>query len=462
MPISYDMPRTTSEPMAAEVLGALSHALDLVEGQLPGHAERTWLIARRIGQAAGLREAQLTSLFFACVLKDSGCSTNSSRIQRVFGGDEQIAKQKVKFVDWSNSLASVWYAINAIDPAERFPEKVRRLLRMAGKPGEFMDQVTADRCNRGADIASSLGFSADCADAIRTLDEHWDGHGSPSHLKGDQIPVLGRIVCLAQTMEVFAATYGPDIAYRVARKRSRRWFDPALVGAACSFEHDHEFWRQHRTHAESDGRATTMPTGAWQEVLAGTDGICNAFSSVVDAKSAFTAEHSNRVAAYAVGIARALGLGDDEQRELYRAGLLHDIGKLSVPNAILDKPSKLDDDEFARIKSHPRHSWEILNRVPAFERLAELASTHHERLDGHGYWQGLGAEQLDLSMRCLTAADVYDALTAARPYRGPMSGDEALAIMRRDEGKAFDPRCLAALERVPVDLSGPQVRAWAA
>lgn len=437
--------------MAAEVLGALSHALDLVEGQTPGHAERTWLIARRVGVAYGLGSQDLTSLYFACVLKDSGCSTNSSRIQRVFGGDEHVAKKKVKFVNWSNSLASAWYAIGAVNPAESFTEKLRRLLKMAGKPGDFMDEVTADRCNRGADIALELGFGTACAEAIRTLDEHWDGHGSPAHLQGDQIPVLGRIVCLAQTMEVFASTYGPEAAYQIARKRNRKWFDPALVRAACSFERDQSFWDAHQLHAQSEGGKVGMPPGAWEEIIAGVDRICQAFSTVVDAKSTFTAAHSHRVASYAVAIGTRLGLSLQEQVDLHRAGMLHDIGKLSVPNAILDKPGKLDEVEYARIKGHPKHSWEILRRIPTFERLAALASTHHERLDGRGYWQGLSGDQLDLGMRCLTAADVFDALTAERPYRGPMSREEALAIMRKDAGTAFDPRCLEALETVEPD-----------
>lgn len=459
-----------AEPTAGEVLGALSHALDLVEGQARGHAERTWLIARRIADALGCTDAERESLFFACVLKDSGCSTNSARLQQVFGGDETIAKRRVKFVNWSNPAASAVYAIRTVSPGGTWTEKFRRLLEMAGKPSNLMDEVTAERCSRGADIARSLGFGEDAATTIKNLDEHWDGAGSPEHRTHDQIPLLARILCLSQTMEVFAATYGPEAAYRVARKRNRRWFDPEVVKAAQSFAHDGPFWSAYARHLAGEAVAINPPQAALVRRTADTDRICAAFGTVVDAKSSFTSEHSNRVASYAVAIGRYLGLSAEELATLERAGMLHDVGKLAVPNSILDKPGRLDEQEFARIKEHPRHSWEVLRRVPAFERIAELSSAHHERLDGRGYWQGRDASVLCLATRCLTAADVFDALTADRPYRKAMSTEEALTIMRRDEGTAFDPRCLealAALEtapQVPLQLapSEPAAQPWAA
>lgn len=450
-----------AEPTAGEVLGALSHALDLVEGQARGHAERTWMIARRIAEALACPEAERESLFFASVLKDSGCSTNSARLHQVFGGDETIAKRRVKYVDWANPAASAFYAIRTVCPGGTWTEKFRRLLAMAGKPANLMDEVTAERCSRGADIARSLGFGEDAATTIKNLDEHWDGAGSPEHRTHDQIPLLARILCLSQTMEVFAATYGPEAAYRVARKRARRWFDPEVVKAAFSFAGDGPFWAAYARHLAGEPVAIDPPPAALVRRTADTDRICVAFGTVVDAKSTFTGEHSNRVASYAVGIGRMLDLPTEELATLERAGVLHDVGKLAVPNSILDKPGRLDDQEFARIKEHPRHSWEVLRRMPTFERIAELSSSHHERLDGRGYWQGKDASVLCTATRCLTAADVFDALTADRPYRQAMSPEDALAIMRRDEGTAFDPRCLEALAALQTP-STDQPMLWAA
>lgn len=140
------------------------------------------------------------------------------------------------------------------------------------------------------------------------------------------------------------------------------------------------------------------------------------------------------------------GFDQERLRTLRHAALLHDIGKLGIPNSILEKPGKLDDDEFARIKLHPQFSYEILRPIRAFERVAEIAAAHHERLDGRGYWRGLSADQLDLDMRILAVADVFDALSAERPYRGAMPMPEVFAILERESSTGLDPECVAMLK----------------
>ena len=121
-----------------------------------------------------------------------------------------------------------------------------------------------------------------------------------------------------------------------------------------------------------------------------------------------------------------------------RAGLLHDIGKLGVPTAVLEKPGKLTEEEFGRVRAHPTNTGRILGMIQGFDRVTEIAAAHHERLDGRGYHRGIGAEGLDLDMRILAVADVFDALSAARPYRGALEMSEVFAIMERDAGQALD------------------------
>jgi putative nucleotidyltransferase with HDIG domain len=177
------------------------------------------------------------------------------------------------------------------------------------------------------------------------------------------------------------------------------------------------------------------------------DEIASAFADVVDAKSPFTADHSRRVTLYADMIAEEMGFGAAHRRWLRRAGLLHDIGKLAVSNTILDKPGKPDEDEWRALRSHPGHGETILRRVAAFADIAPLAGQHHERLDGRGYPRGLQGEQICMETRILTVADVFDALSADRPYRAAMPIADALAILDRDTGTAFDATCVAALRR---------------
>ena len=177
------------------------------------------------------------------------------------------------------------------------------------------------------------------------------------------------------------------------------------------------------------------------------DDIAAAFAQVIDSKSPFTSGHSERVTLFTDMVAEELGVPLDRRRWLKRAALLHDIGKLGVSNAILDKPGKLDDAEWAAMKLHAAHSETILSRIAAFRDLAAVAGAHHERLDGKGYPRGLKGDQIALETRIITTADIFDALTADRPYRAAMPVSKALAIMSEMAGTAIDPDCLQALRR---------------
>ncbi len=130
---------------------------------------------------------------------------------------------------------------------------------------------------------------------------------------------------------------------------------------------------------------------------------------------------------------------------LRRAALLHDIGKLSVPNAILEKPAKLTHEEWRVVRDHPYYTFEILSRIPGFESLSAEAAAHHEKLDGSGYWRGWRAEQLSSFARILGVADIFDALRAKRPYRDSLPLEKVFAIMRADAPRAMDVPCLEAL-----------------
>jgi HD-GYP domain-containing protein (c-di-GMP phosphodiesterase class II) len=166
-------------------------------------------------------------------------------------------------------------------------------------------------------------------------------------------------------------------------------------------------------------------------------------------KDPSTAGHTRRVATLAVQIGESLGLAADRLRLLALGGLLHDMGKLGVPDDILNKPGKLDDDEYAVIRRHPGQGRELLNELGGFPPLVlSLVESHHERLDGLGYPHAAAAGEMELEVRILTVADVYDALTANRVYREAWTSERALALLDEDAGSAFDPHCVAALRGV--------------
>jgi HD-GYP domain-containing protein (c-di-GMP phosphodiesterase class II) len=151
-------------------------------------------------------------------------------------------------------------------------------------------------------------------------------------------------------------------------------------------------------------------------------------------------------------IAEELDLAPARRRWLKRAALLHDIGKLGVSNSILDKPGKLDPDEWAAMKMHAAHSETILSRITAFSELAVIAAAHHERLDGKGYPRGLKGDEIAFETRIITTADIFDALTADRPYRAAMPVSKALVTMADMVDTAVDRDCFAALRLALVNV----------
>jgi HD-GYP domain-containing protein (c-di-GMP phosphodiesterase class II) len=166
-------------------------------------------------------------------------------------------------------------------------------------------------------------------------------------------------------------------------------------------------------------------------------------------KDAYTEEHTRRVALRAVQVGEELGLAPGRLRTLAVGGLLHDIGKLAVPDEVLKKPGPLDADEYVVIQGHPEHGRRLLRELGGFaDGVLRLVHDHHERLDGSGYPEGLKAAQLDLDTRILAVCDVYDALISTRVYRAAWTAEKAMGLLFEQAGSAFDRRCVEALARV--------------
>jgi HD-GYP domain-containing protein (c-di-GMP phosphodiesterase class II) len=179
-------------------------------------------------------------------------------------------------------------------------------------------------------------------------------------------------------------------------------------------------------------------------------------------KDEYTERHTRRVALRAVQVGDELGLSRGRLRTLAIGGLVHDIGKLSIPDEILKKPGPLDDDEYAIVKQHSERGYRLLTEIGGFgEGVRDLVRDHHERLDGKGYPRGLSAGQLTLDARILAVCDVYDALISKRVYREAWSERNAIDYLRAEAGTAFDERCVEALARVvgrePARATGARV-----
>ncbi|MBI4887338.1 MAG: HD domain-containing protein [Acidobacteria bacterium] len=437
------------------VLSALSYALDLTEGQPLGHAARSCLLGMRVADQLELRPDQRSDLFYALLMKDAGCSSNAARVSQLFGGSDQRAKRGLWERDWRNWREKIAYAFEYTEPGGSVVERLRRFTTLALAGPSSQRELFEIRCDRGANIARALGVSEPTAVAIRSMDEHWDGGGYPEGLRRHEIPLYSRVIGLAQVAEIFCGLEGPEGALRVVNERRGRWFDPELARAFCALGSSDRIWSDLRAEPLAQAIAAAEPV---ERVIPADeprlDRIAHAFALVVDAKSTFTYQHSDRVAAISGQVAAHMGLSEVQRVRLRRAALLHDIGKLSVPNRILDKPGKLDPAEWGVVKRHPYFTYEILARVPVFSEFAYDASCHHERIDGRGYHRGVPGEALSQTARILAAADIFDALSAERPYRGAMPLDKVLAIIREGRGTQLCPVTVDALVAVHAGAAG--------
>ena len=174
-----------------------------------------------------------------------------------------------------------------------------------------------------------------------------------------------------------------------------------------------------------------------------------ALSNAVEARDYYTGKHAERVAAYAIEIARALGLARPDDAEIEFGFLLHDIGKVAMPDAILFKPGELTAEERALMARHPIVGAEIMQGIEFLQEAAKVVRSHHERWDGDGYPDGLAGEEIPLTARVFAVADVLDALTTDRPYRPRIPLAEARALIERSAGTHFDPEVVEAFGTVP-------------
>lgn len=432
----------------SELIGALSYALDLTEGQPQGHCLRSCWIAMQVADAMGLGAAEKWSIYYSVLLKDLGCSSNAARICELYLADDRAFKHDFKLVGTGATDILAFIATRTGTQA-RWWKRVSALAHIVRNGEAVADELIRTRCTRGADIAGRLRFPAAVTDAIRSLDEHFDGSGRPEGLSGSSIPLGSRIALLAQVVDVFHFTGGRTAALTELRARSGSWFDPDVVSAFETASRSPDFWD---TLKRPDIERAVMSLEPAQHRVAVDDdyldAIAEAFGAVVDAKSPFTAGHSERVGYYTDVLAQRLGISDGRRRWLRRAAVLHDVGKLGVSNTILDKPGRLDPDEWEAVKMHAVYSEEILGRIGAFGELARIAAAHHEKLDGTGYPRGIGSAAIALETRIITTADIFDAITAERPYHAATSPERALEIMRAHVGTALDAECFEALSEL--------------
>lgn len=444
----------------SQLIGALSHALDITEGQPRGHCVRCAYIGMNLAAELALDEATSWELYYTLLLKDLGCSSNAARICELYLSDDLQFKRDFKLL--GSSLPQVArFVLTHTGLRAGLAERFRATLDIFQNGREISQELIRTRCQRGADIARQMRFGDGVAQGIHSLDEHWDGSGRPDGMARERIPLAARIALLAQVVDVFHTSGGAQAALEEARLRAGSWLDPSLVRALERIA-DEAFWSglrdpdlAQRVYALEPAQHSVPLDDDYM------DEIAEAFGQIIDAKSPFTAGHSARVGLYTDLISEELEFDAPHRRWLRRGAVLHDLGKLGVSNTVLDKAGKLDEAEWKAVRMHALYTEEILSGIEPFAELARIAGAHHERLDGAGYPRGLRDHEIALETRIITTADIFDAISADRPYRAAVPVDQTLDMMQRLVGSALDERCMRALrgavERVESNLLDSRV-----
>ncbi|WP_417553479.1 HD-GYP domain-containing protein [Marinomonas fungiae] len=430
----------------SELMLALTTALDMTEGQPPEHCIRCCWIGMHLGKKLGLSDLELHDLFYTLLLKDAGCSSNAARICELYLTDDRAFKKDFKTV--GTSISSVInFVIRNAGKGQNWLSRISTTIDILKNGTDYAQELIQTRCTRGAEVARELRFSEDVAAGISSLDEHWDGSGRPLQLREESIPLYARIALLAQVADVFQIEHDIQAALKEVKHRSGTWFDPKLVDEFEGLVSDEKFLKglndpeiSHHVMALGPAQTHVLLDNEYFDCIVST------FGKIVDAKSPYTADHSQRVGVYSALIAEQLNLSELECTWVKRAALLHDIGKLGVSNQVLDKPGKLDQAEWLEVQQHAANTEVILEKITPLKSLARVAASHHEKLDGTGYPRGLSSADIPLITRIITTADIFDAISAERPYRAAMPVSKVLSIMEEHLDTAIDRQCFAALK----------------
>lgn len=398
-----------------EFLIAVSFTLDFVEMDILGvtsnHGKRTAYISLRIAEELGLSSEQLHDVVALAILHDNGVSEKSLH-DKVLVGD----------------------AVN-ISSLERVKE----------------------HCSIGEENVSQYPFLTNVKNAIMYHHEKYDGSGF-FNLKGEEIPLLSQILNMADVIEVnfdlLKSNYNTKsrILAFVEDQRNKT-FSPVVAKAFIDVAKEEMFWTNLENEKVNNALREGTPRYSMELPVEEIRKITNVFSRIIDSKSKYTQRHSSDLSYKASIMADFYNMSKEEKTKLMIAADLHDIGKLAVPNSILDSPNKLTDEEFEIVKKHPYYTRQALQEIKGLEDITEWAANHHEKLNGKGYPFGKTAKDLDFNSRLMSCLDIYEALTEERPYRKSLSHSEAMEILNKMKVEGYiDPKVTEDIDCVFKDI----------
>lgn len=424
----------------AELLCALAYGSGMAAAERMEHGTNTAFVGAQLGHALGVPSTDMEAVYYGALLKDVGCGACGVVLGRFYADDELGPGLDLTQVDLHSPRSLATWAMSRLRLDPSLPARLARLAAFASQCGSLAHEAMASHCEIAADFAAGLGFGHHVQEAVHYQYERHDGRGPAFHRRSETIPRSAQILHVALAADLVRGLNGPDAAAAMVRGRAGSYFDPDVAEAYLDLGDN--LWPPADDPIPLSDVLACDP-GTSVDALPGDRrvAVCEALADFADLKSARRGRHSRTVADLAGQAAAHLGLAGVEQERIYRAGLVHDIGKIAVPYRMLqhaDAATRAPAHErnaaaiAEPVRLHPHYGQRILSRVHPLADLAADVSAHHERLDGSGYPLGLAGRSMPISARLLAVADLW----AERAADGPpdLTGEEGL-----------DPGCVAAL-----------------
>lgn len=440
----YEVNRKQTDEDLAALLCALSFATGLAFGGHMEHGLGSAYLGLEIADELGLVDEEREAIFYGALLKDVACTACSAGIAAFLPEGEQVLLSDVILVDPSRIGDMIGWLSKYLRPDRHFPGHVVKLASFLAQCGPLVKEAMRSHCEVAEMFARQLGFPNYVQQALRFQWEHWNGKGMAYGVKGPDIPRAARILHLAQVLDLMYRFAGPVAARVLAQRKRATRFDPEGVDAFLALTQRADFWSAFEEQSTQEALLARRPSiradHTRQDQI---EQVCEVLADFVDLITRETWHHSRTVAKVAVGIGICLGLDAHELKRLRCAALVHDIGKVAIPFAIVAKGERRTSSEWESYRLHSYYTQRILERVNAFRELAQAAAAHHEWMNGQGYHRQLRGEQIPFHGRILAVANTYARLVMQPGHQE--DSVEALRKMSSQVGAQFDSLCYDAL-----------------
>src|SRR5713226_2065801 len=397
----------------AELLAAVSLATDLAHDVPAESALRDSLLAVELARLAGWSEPDLSDVFYLALLYHIGCTGAVAAQSRLGAGDDVNVRRWMSEVDFADRPQLMRIAMTKLVP-KWGPTNWASAMAALATAGRDLPEALANTAEAAARLSQRLGASPRVTASLSHAYGRWDGQVFPLLPSGEGLSATARLVHLVHVAQIYHQMGGADAADEVVRRRRGTEFDPEL--ARLWLQNSHELLRNVALDSVWEQALNIEPEPHRRVGPAHLDDICSALADFVDLASPFTSGHSAGVARLVEAAALSAGLNADNVATVRRAGQVHDLGMVSVPNRIWIPRRPLNPSEWERVRAHTYHSQRILSLAAPLRSFASVAGLHHERLDGSGYHRGLSAAAVPRAARVLAVAEVYESMMEQRAW----------------------------------------------